>query len=139
MKMDELWKIVINFQYVPETIEKYSRYNPMIIKNDIILPAYYEWQEKGFNNKYAVRYPVGFNHRHQCLFSIKEGQRLDYIESRKQIYVPLYQKLVKDKPQFIELKTRLLNGENLLIIEVDGPHQESLNYYKKIINLVMIL
>lgn len=95
MKMDELWKIVINFQNVPETIEKYSRYNPMIIKNDIILPAYYEWQEKGFNNKYAVRYPVGFNHRHQCLFSIKEGQRLDYIESRKQIYVPLYQKLVK--------------------------------------------
>ena len=31
----------------------------------------------------------------------------------------------------IALKNRLINGENLLIIEVDGPHQESLDYYKE--------
>jgi len=56
---------------------------------------------------------------------------LNYIQSRKQIYVPLYCKLVRRARQFKELKKRVENGEKLLIIEVDGPHQESLSYYKR--------
>jgi hypothetical protein len=31
----------------------------------------------------------------------------------------------------LELKKRLDDGENLLIIEVDAPHQESLDYYMR--------
>lgn len=85
------------------------------------------------NSKEPIRYPIGFNNRHQCLYAIKsidELTPLDYIESRKQIYLPLYIDLVKRESQFLELKMRLTKGENLLIIEVDGPHQESLDYYK---------
>jgi hypothetical protein len=33
--------------------------------------------------------------------------------------------------KFTELKNKLDSGENLLIIEVDGPHQESIDYYMK--------
>jgi len=101
-------------------------------ENDNLTQNYLEWREKGMNNKYAVRYPVGYKFRNKCLFSLKtlDGPRLDYIDARKQIYLPLYLELVKNCPQFLELKGRLANGENLLIIEVDGPHQESLNYYK---------
>lgn len=29
------------------------------------------------------------------------------------------------------MKNKLENGENLLICEVDGPHQESLEYYRE--------
>lgn len=73
-----------------------------------------------------------------CLYALekdeppsKNNPKLDYIESRKRIYLPLYMRLVIKEPQFKELKEKLSRGENLLIIEVDGPHQESLHYYKE--------
>lgn len=68
------------------------------------------------------------------MFAIKDGEpdrHLNYIEGRKEIYVPIYCELVKKQDKFYELKERLDSGENLLIIEVDGPHQESLDYYKE--------
>jgi hypothetical protein len=63
--------------------------------------------------------------------TIDEDNKLDYVESRKKIYVKEYCRLVKKHPKFKELKKRLEKGENLLITEVDGPHQESLDYYKE--------
>ncbi len=83
--------------------------------------------------KYAVRYPVTFNHRHKCLFSFKENptEQLLYIEGRKEIYLPVYCTLVKRVSTFDKLRKKLANGENLLIIEVDGPHEESMNYYRE--------
>lgn len=44
---------------------------------------------------------------------------------------PLYLSSVIQKKEWKQLKERLYNGENLLILECDGPHQESLNYYKE--------
>jgi len=93
-------------------------------------------------NPYYVRYPVGYNNMHKCLFSIPDennpDKKLNYIDSRKQIYVPVYCKAAKNEQKFIELKNRLENGENLLIIEVDGPHQESLDYYQNTYGLADI-
>jgi hypothetical protein len=93
------------------------------------------------NNKLVVRYPVGKRKdaRAACLYSlathtdgsINENEKLDYIQGRKQIYVPEFCKSLQNEPDFIQLKQRYKNGEKLLIIEVDGPHQESLDYYKK--------
>lgn len=133
------------YQEVPATIQRYSRWDKKIIwnhpkethyANNQLQPAYWTWREKGMNNQYAVRYPVGFGNMHKCLFAIKDAnhinEKMDYIETRMQIYVPLYCELVKKQDKFYELKNRLDNGENLLIIEVDGPHQESLiNYQEK--------
>ena len=45
--------------------------------------------------------------------------------------MPKYSELVRKQGQFTELQQRLKRGENLLIIEVDGPHQESLSYYQE--------
>lgn len=56
---------------------------------------------------------------------------LNYIQGRKVIYAPLYERLVRKQPLFESLQRRLNAGENLLVIEVDGPHQESLDYYKQ--------
>jgi len=140
--LENIWQFSKVYKFVPAVCERYSRYDQTIIwknpaqnhldENDNLTQNYLEWREKGMNNKYAVRYPVGYKFRNKCLFSLKtlDGPRLDYIDARKQIYLPLYLELVKNCPQFLELKGRLANGENLLIIEVDGPHQESLNYYK---------
>lgn len=100
---------------------------------------YYGWRKKVMDCPYYLRYPAGFDNRHNCLCafaekpdgSIDENDRLDYIQSRKRIYVYEYCRLVKKEAKFQELQDRLKAGENLLIIEVDGPHQESLNYYKQ--------
>jgi hypothetical protein len=48
------------------------------------------------------------------------GGMMDYITSRKKIYIPLYEKLVTNLPILKELKQRYLNGENILIVGYDG-------------------
>lgn len=53
------------------------------------------------------------------------------MQARKEIYIPLYTDAVRSTEKFAKLKARLEKGENLLIIEVDGPQEESLNYYKE--------
>jgi len=90
------------------------------------------------NCKYPIRYPVGYNHRSKCLFAIKDLNNpvpLDYVQSRIQIYLPLYVELVRKEAQYTELLNKVRRGENILIIEVDGPHQESLDYYKEKYNI----
>jgi hypothetical protein len=85
------------------------------------------------NCKYPVRYPVGFdkNNRAKCLYCLWDGQQFKYVEARKAIYLPVYCELVKKQKQFKELQSRLEKGENLLIVEVDGPHQEDLKFYQE--------
>jgi hypothetical protein len=139
--IENYWQFSKVYEKVPKSKQFYSQFDKTVIwehpeekhydvKEEKLLPAYYKWQEKGFKCKYAIRYPVGRYHRHKCLFSLYEGDKLDYIESRKKIYLPEYMKSVIKHPKWKELKDRLYNGENLLILEVDGPHQESLQYYK---------
>jgi hypothetical protein len=145
--MENIYQFSKVYKKVPKSKQRYSKFNNTIIwewpeevhvdKNCTLTPEYWEWREAGTNNRYAVRYPVGFRHRGEVLYSIKgypDGTYsfpLDYINARKEIYIPEYSGLVKKEDKFKELK-RLLNNksENLLIVEVDGPHQESLDYYK---------
>lgn len=135
------------YEAVPPVCERYSRYDRTIIwehpaevhiRNGSLTPEYYKWREKLKGNKYAVRYPLGFGMNKYCKYAYRdgyEGEKLNYIETRKLIYVPLYCSLVMKEKQFQELKERLSKDENLLIIEVDGPHQESLQYYKEKYNI----
>ena len=142
--MENIWQFSKVYEKVPKSVQSYSRYQPELIiwdhpkethidKNGYPLPEYWKWRDKGFNNEYPVRYPIGFKNRHQVLYSLKEkgGKELDYIEARKEIYLPVFCELVKKESQYGELISRLNKGEKLLILEVDGPHQESLPYYKE--------
>lgn len=144
--MENIWQFSKCYKSVPNSIQRKSRYDNTIIwqhpseihldDNDNMLPEYINWRNKGMNNKDPVRYPATFEHKSKCKFSLAEkngvidNNKLNYIEARKSIYLPLYCEMVKQEKMFHDLKQRLQKGENLLIIEVDGPHQESLNYYK---------
>lgn len=144
--LENLWQFSKVYQVIPESIQPYSKYDSTIIwchpreihinsKNELT-EAYWEWRKKGMQCSYPIRYPVGYNHRHKCLFSLFEAKKnffieLDYVESRKQLYLTEYIKAVKKEKKFLQLAKRLSDGENLLIIESDGPHQESLEYYKE--------
>jgi len=145
--MENIWQFSKCYKNVPETKQYYPRSHTKVIwqhkaenhldDNDNINDEYLAWRKKGMNTKDFIRYPVGFNHRSQCKFALAENidgsinnQKLNYIEGRKAIYLPVYCNLAKKITLFNLLKNRLNNGENLLIIEIDGPHQESLEYYK---------
>jgi len=151
--MENYWQASKVYPDVPKSVQRHSRYDQTIIwehpaeKHAIwdaatgtlnILPTYSAWRNKLMHNKSAVRYPVGFKHRHKCICALDEDEDgkmipepLTYIEARKRIYVKMYEKLAREKPQFDQLQRKLRSGRNLLIIEVDGPHQESLDYYRE--------
>lgn len=146
--MENKWQFSKVYPKVPYSKQYYSKYDKTVIweykeethidnydpekkgENDNIPnEKYYEWRKKGFKNKYAVRYPVGFNNRGDCVYALVDNKKLGYIEARKAIYIPEYCKLVKNELKFKLLKNKLRKGQNLLIIEVDGPHYESLFHY----------
>ena len=51
-------------------------------------PAYYEWRDGGFNDIQAHRYPMGKGAI--PLYSLRDNERLGYIEARKKIYATIY-------------------------------------------------
>lgn len=146
---ENIWQFSKFYKSIPKSVQKKSRWDNTVIWDhpaEIHLDSttnkpnlrYIQWREKGQNAPTAIRYPVTFHHRHNCVCaytdkdvkSNKYANPLDYIESRKQIYCTEYKRLVKKEELFNELVRKLKKGKNLLIIEVDGPHQESLEYYK---------
>jgi len=141
---ENVWQFSKVYEKVPKSTQRYSRYDSKIIwdhpaethvKNGKLTPEYFKWREAGMNAIYPIRYPVGMQDRHTCLYSLVDpnepDKQLNYIEARKEIYLKEYVALVKEQPKFKELQRMLKKGINLLIIEVDGPHQESLAYYQK--------
>ena len=153
--MENIWQFSKVYPRVEATTCCYSRYDKRVIwshpaevhvdKNNRLLPAYFEWRRKGTTAKDAIRYPVGFHGRHKCVGAVvsdvpvgqheEEHKFLDYVESRRQIYLVVYTRLLSKHWMFCKLRQRCLAGENLLIVEVDGPHQESMDYYKERYNV----
>lgn len=155
--MENIWQaakvypeVKASKQYDPRS--KYSNTKKVIFQhpaerhldvNGRITQEYRDWRKKLSNNPYPVRYPVGFNERHTCVYALKEDdngniiedQKLDYVQSRKEIYGPLYCKMAKQQPKFKELQDKLKAGINLMIVEVDGPKEELMDYYKKEYNV----
>lgn len=48
-------------------------------------------------------------------------KKMDYITSRKKVYVPEYYNLIKDKELIGSWKVKLESGSNLVIYDFDGP------------------
>lgn len=144
--MENIWQFSKIYSYVPRTIQRWPRSSRIIwnypeenhVVNGKITNGYFRWRESGMNSDEAIRYPVGYHHRHECLGTIKEKEDrsidmtklYNYVDSRKEIYVKEYVRLAKQTNELYELRQKLISGTNLLIIEVDGPHQESIKYYK---------
>lgn len=83
--------------------------------------AYWAWRAKGMNNRWAVRYPNGFEGRHSCLCSLWRDEKLGYIDARKKIYCAEYARLAPPTYAFQTLRAMLDEGINLQLLEVDGP------------------
>jgi hypothetical protein len=158
--MECIWQFSKLYKHVPKRKELYSRFQKFPvwdhpsethIKSDmdvhelrnmdinellsLLDDSYWVWRNKGFNNKYHVRYPVGFKMRSDCICSLwkenGEFKKYNYIEARKHIYFKVYSDMVVKCKKYEKLKNMLGEGKNLLIMEVDGPTQTSLEYYKE--------
>lgn len=66
-----------------------------------ITPRWNLWNRRGYASKWAHRYPVG--KRYKPVYSWWNNQKLDYIEARKQIYIPQYKHAVIQTQAFQEL------------------------------------
>jgi hypothetical protein len=141
--MENIWQFSKVYPHVPKSTQYYSQWDRTVIwdhpeerhidPEGRLTTEYLVWRSKGFSNEYAVRYPVGMKYHHTCVGSFIMGETVmyGYIAARKKIYLPVYCELVRKQPLFDKLKQDLDSGINLLIIEVDGPHQESLGYYRE--------
>ena len=155
---EELWQFSKAYRKTNAVSEKYplNQYGEVVwewpseehITNNVVNEKYAIWRQKGLYSTKPIRYPNGKFGAKDCVCAFAEtspilpddspsvvlsklGPPLNYIESRKQIYLKEYIRLVRKEPKYHELLARFKAGENLLIVDVDGPHQESLNYYKE--------
>lgn len=94
-------------------------------KNGEVTEKYFEWAKKGWNSEYAYRYPMGKGNIPIC--SIWNGKKLDYIEARKEIYLPIYAKEVVKTKAYDNLQKIYNKYKNITLLDFDGYDYKSLN------------
>lgn len=79
---------------------------------------YYKWAIKGWNDNYAHRYPMGKGKKPLC--AIWENKKLNYIQSRKCIYIPIYAREVLKTSAYKKLKSLYDSGIKIALVDFDG-------------------
>lgn len=63
----------------------------------------------------------------KVLYALFDNEQMDYVTSRKKIYVPEYYDLIKNKNIINEYKKILQDGKNIIIYDFDGPRDNNNN------------
>ena len=103
--------------------------------NDLGLPTYEytNWALKGWESKFAYRYPMGRGAKPE--YSFWDGKIYTYIEARKKIYAPLYAKAVRETDAFKRLQTMVNAGLSIWLRDFDGYDHKALGMsYQDVIN-----
>jgi hypothetical protein len=105
-------------------------YREHVSPSGTILPAYWEWARKGWADNHAHRYPMGRGAVPLFALGKDENDRLDYIQSRKRLYGPLYLEAVKKTEAYAQLETlwnaAQENGQDLIILDFDAYDHHAL-------------
>lgn len=78
-----------------------SLYPSHVDQNNNPTTDYFRWAKIGFLTERGIRYPVGKGVK--PAFAWWDGEKLDYVNSRKKIYVPCYGNTVKKTEAFKKL------------------------------------
>lgn len=109
----------------------------VIVKNnEINYENYLRWRDDLWKCPNPIRYPNKIGRRKNTQFSLlidKNGNetRMDYITSRKEIYVKDYIRLIKNVSEYKILLDYLKEGKKLMICEVDVPAKNKKGEYGK--------
>ncbi len=79
---------------------------------------YFDWAQKGWNDTFAHRYPMGKGAIPE--YSYWNGSKLGYLEAREQIYIPLYSITVQRTEVFNTLREKAIKGEEIVLFDYDG-------------------
>lgn len=83
---------------------------------------YWSWAQDGWNNPSASRYPMGKGAK--PAFSYWDGEKLGYLDARKNIYFPMYQNAVVKTEGFAKLQEMVSAGRKITLFDFDGyDHQ----------------
>ena len=109
-------------------------YSHMVDSNGDPSEVYWEWAKKGWNDDYAHRYPAGKGAI--PLYSYWDGEKLDYIEARKRIYIPLYSTAVRKSKAYETLVDIYENLDtDLYVRDFDAYYHRNLGMtYDDVIN-----
>lgn len=104
------------------------QYSKVYPQHDTDSLDYWTWALEGWNNKQAVRYPMGKGVK--PLYSLWAGEKLDYVTARKRIYIPLYSQAVRfhSYQAFLELKDFYADEKNIVIRDYDAYDHHALGY-----------
>lgn len=109
-----------------ENAWQYSKVYPEYLDNNGDPSSdYFVWAKNGWNRKWGDRYPMGKGKI--PVYSFWNGEKLNYIEARKQIYLPLYQKAVIETDSFKKLKDVYKKEECITLFDFDGYDYSKLN------------
>lgn len=126
---ENIWQMSKVYEYVDPQHEVksnkviWSHPGEFHVINGKLTPEFWLWRVKGWNNKFPVRFPNGYNNRHKCLYSLwyENGEwiTLSYIQARKKIYCKIYAELVVATDAYKALKHLYDQGQSLCICEMD--------------------
>lgn len=112
-------------------IENYHQFNKVfpneVDSNGDPLPIFFERQLQGYLDRTPHRHKfplhmmkqLGQGNKNTPLFSLHDGKRYTYVESR-QFYCKQYEMLAKETKEFKELQKMIADGINLMIVGYDG-------------------
>lgn len=134
-------------KYIFENLWQYSKIYPGLLhwdeENNCPTERWEQWRKNGLlrvktNNKGGIKKgirtpPEVARLKERCkgngeswlpMCSWWNGEKLDYIASRKKIYVPAYVKLVAETDAFKGLVELVDGGQDVIIMDIDGPSLE---------------
>ena len=80
--------------------------------------GYKAWSKNGMLATHASRYPFGKGVG--AIFSILNKNRLNYVQARQSIYMPLYIQAVRNTPEFKQLKKAYKKDQEIIILDFDA-------------------
>jgi len=100
-------------------------YDQFIDVNRNPTKEYFDWAIDGWNNIKAQRYPMGKGSIPQ--YSYWDGIKYNYIDARKNIYVPLYANSVIKTNGYAKLKELINSNINIYLMDYDAYRHRDLN------------
>lgn len=120
-----------------ENAWQYSKvYKQFTDQNDNPTKEYFIWRNTGFDKTWADRHPMGKEKPLYAYWKINgEYTKLDYIQARKQIYIPLYASQVIKTKTFEQLQKAYTDKKDIILYDFDAYDHIAANItYADVIN-----
>lgn len=94
---------------------------------------YFKWAERGWGNSKPERYPIGKGV--SPVYFYWNGKKLSQVEARREIFIPLYSKTVKNIDAFGEVVKLFKTSQDIYLLDFDGYNNKMMGLsYDDVIN-----